>query len=206
VGEGTVATMTKRAAEWLDEFLDQVKDRLADTEVVGFDETGLRVAGRLHWVHCARTGKYPRSLPHHTRQDWNRRRRCSGPVSWHRRARRMGALRHLLRRRASTVCAHALRELTAVTDTAPNADWCWASQAADALVAMQKLVAQAIAIGADTIDPDALATQIHRYRCAAQMGLTQTAPRSGTAMRKHHALARRLIGSSILGGRRRVPR
>jgi transposase len=58
VGEGTVATMTTRAAGGLDEFLDQVKDRLADAEVVGFDETGLRVAGALHWVHCARTSKY----------------------------------------------------------------------------------------------------------------------------------------------------
>jgi transposase len=26
--------------------------------VAGFDETGPRVADRLHWVHCARTGKY----------------------------------------------------------------------------------------------------------------------------------------------------
>jgi transposase len=58
VGEGTVATMATRAADGLDEFLDQVTDRLADAEVVGFDETGLRVAGALHWVHCARTGKY----------------------------------------------------------------------------------------------------------------------------------------------------
>jgi transposase-like protein len=58
VSEGTVATMTRRAADELDYFLDHVRDRLVDTEVVGFDETGLRVAGTLHWVHCARTDKY----------------------------------------------------------------------------------------------------------------------------------------------------
>ena len=57
VSEGTVATMTSRAAEGLGEFLNQVKDRLVEAQVVGFDETGLRVAGRLHWVHCARTSK-----------------------------------------------------------------------------------------------------------------------------------------------------
>jgi hypothetical protein len=45
VSEGTVATMTSRAAEGLDEFLDQVKHRLAEAQVVGFDETGLRPAG-----------------------------------------------------------------------------------------------------------------------------------------------------------------
>jgi hypothetical protein len=50
--------MTARAAERLDEFLNQVADRIAEAEVAGFDENGLRVAGALHWVHCARTGKY----------------------------------------------------------------------------------------------------------------------------------------------------
>jgi hypothetical protein len=67
-------------------------------------------------------------------------------------------------------CAHALRELAGVAE----ATWCWASQAADALVAMQHLVSEAIGTGAQRLNPDALATQIHRYRSAAQVGITQT--------------------------------
>jgi transposase len=90
-------------------------------------------------------------------------------------------------------CAHALRELTGVIDTAPETTWCWASQVTDAIVAMQTLVTDAIAAGAKALDPDALATQIQRYHSAAQLGITQTAARSSAVMRKHHALARRLI-------------
>lgn len=59
ISEGTIAAMTKRAADGLDEFLELVKERIAEAEVAGFDETGLRVAGALHWVHCARTGNTP---------------------------------------------------------------------------------------------------------------------------------------------------
>jgi transposase len=90
-------------------------------------------------------------------------------------------------------CAHALRELQAVTDSAPEGGWCWAAQAADALTTMQALVSEAIARGQDTADPAALAVQIHSYRSAALLGARQTAARSGKLMKKHHALARRLL-------------
>ena len=90
-------------------------------------------------------------------------------------------------------CAHALRELAAVTDTAPaDTDWCWATQAADALVAMQKLVVEAISAGAERLDPDMLDKHLRLYRSAAQIGITATAARSDKVMRKHNALARRL--------------
>lgn len=55
---GTVATMTKRAADGLEDFLGRLKDLVPQADVAGFDETGLRVADRLHWVHwvhCAQS-------------------------------------------------------------------------------------------------------------------------------------------------------
>jgi len=194
VSEGTVASMMKRAAAGLDGFLDQVTDRIAASKVAGFDETGLRVAGTLHWVHCARTGKYTLITCHPKRgrdgiSDAGVLGRFGGVAvhdAWAPYDTYAGVEHQLC-------CAHAQRELQAVADTAPpDADWCWATQAADALVAMQKLVAGAIATGADTIDADALDKQVQLYRCAAQIGTTQTAARSTKTMKKHNALARRL--------------
>jgi hypothetical protein len=58
---------------------------------------------------------------------------------------------------------------------------------------MHKLVADAIAAGADTFDHDTLASQVQLYRSAPQIGLSTTAARSTKVMRKHNALARRLL-------------
>ncbi len=195
VSEGTVATVTKRAADGLEGFLEEVTDRIAGSEVAGFDETGLRVAGRLHWVHCARTGKYTLITCHPKRGNegidaagvLTRFRGVAVHDAWAPYDSHVDVEHQLC-------CAHALRELAAVADTAePDADWCWATQASDALVAIQKLVVDAIASGADAVDPDALDTQVQLYRCAVQIGITSTAARSDKVMRKHNALARRLL-------------
>jgi transposase len=195
VGEGTVATMTQRAAEGLDTFLAEVADRIAASEVAGFDETGLRVAGTLHWVHCARTGKYTLLTchPQRGRQDIDdagvltRFRGIAVHDAWAPYDTYVDATHQLC-------CAHVQRELVAVADPAgPDVGWCWATQAADALVAMQKLVAEAIAAGADALDPDALDKQVQLFRSAVQIGISATAVRSDKVMRKHNALARRLL-------------
>jgi len=190
---GTVAALTVRAAGRLDGFLEYVREQIAASDVAGFDETGLRVAGRLAWVHCARTGKYTLLMAHSKRgrqaieamgilpqfagvavhDAW-------APYDTY------AAPDHQL------CCAHALRELQAVTDAAPHGQWCWAAQAAEALTAMQDLVRQAISQGRDAVDPDALAAQVRLFRSAVLAGASQTAARSGPLMKKHNALARRL--------------
>ena len=139
VSEGTVATMTTRAADGLDGFLDQVKDRIVESETAGFDETGLRVAGKLHWVHCARTGSYTLITCHTKRgregiDDMGVLGRFRGVAvhdAW-------APYDTYIESEHQLCCAHALRELQAVADTAPpDAQWCWATQVSDALVAMQ---------------------------------------------------------------------
>jgi transposase len=192
---GTVATLTARAAGGLEEFLNVVRGRLVEAEVVGFDETGLRVQGKLHWVHCARTDKYTLVTCH-------RKRGTVGIDDLGVLGRFRGVAVHdawapydtYLAPDHQLCCAHARRELQAVADAAPAGEWCWATQAGDALVAMQRLVRDASQAGHDRLDEDMLAEQVARYRSAVLIGIEQTATRSGKLMKKHNALGRRLLG------------
>jgi hypothetical protein len=194
VSTGTVAAVTGRAAGRLDGFLDRVRERIAASDVAGFDETGFRVDGKLAWVHCARTGKYTLLMVHPKRG--RQAIEAMGVLpsftgvavhdAWAPYDGYPGADHQLC-------CAHALRELQAVTDAAPVGQWCWATQAAEAIITMQRLVSEAISQGQDTVDSAVLAEQVTRYRSAALIGASQTAARQGKLMRKHHALARRLL-------------
>jgi hypothetical protein len=129
VSEGTVAAMTERAAGGLGGFLDVVRDRIADSEVAGFDETGLRVASSLHWVHCARTCKFTLITCHIKRgrkgsDDAGVLGRFTGVAvhdAW-------APYDTYLDPAHQLCCAHAVRELQGVADTAPpDTEWCWAT-------------------------------------------------------------------------------
>jgi transposase len=194
LSSGTVAALTARAAGRLGGFLEHARSQIAASGVAGFDETGFRVQGRLHWGHCARTATYTLLMVH--------------PKRGTKAMEAMGILPSFAgvavhdawapydtytRPDHQLCCAHALRELQAVADAAPGGQWCWAAQAAEALTAMQDLVREAIRQGRDAADPAALAAQIRLFRSAALIGASQTAADSGALMRKHHALARRLL-------------
>ncbi len=190
---GTVAAMAARAAADLTGFLTAVRENLAGAEVIGADETGLRVAGKLHWVHCARTGKY-------TLIDCHPKRGTAGIDALGVLTGFTGVVVHdawapydTYTTATHQLCvAHVLRELQAVGDAAPAGAWCWATQAADALVALHRLTVDAATTGTP-VDPKALAAHTRLLRHAAHIGITQTSPRGTTLMAARHALACRLV-------------
>ncbi len=64
---GTVAAWTARAAAGLAPFTTAARAALTRAELVHADETGLRVAGRLHWLHVACSSRFTALFCHHRR-------------------------------------------------------------------------------------------------------------------------------------------
>jgi transposase len=194
ISQGTVAGITARAAGRLDGFLERAREEIAGSAVAGFDETGFRVEGKLHWVHCARTARYTLLMVHARRG--TKAMEAMGVLPSF-----AGVAVHDAWAPYDTYttpehqlcCAHALRELQAVTDCAPGGEWCWAAQAAEAITGMQQLASEAVSQGCAAADPAALAAWTRTYRSAALIGVSQTAARSSKLMKKHNALARRLL-------------
>ena len=122
LSSGTVAGITARAAGRLSGFLEHTRDQIAASDVAGFDETGFRVDGKLHWVHCARTGKYTLLMVHPRRGTEATEAMGVLPLF-------NGVAVHDAWAPYDTYtapdhqlcCAHALRELQAVTDAAAGA-------------------------------------------------------------------------------------
>ncbi len=196
ISSGTVSTITTEAAETIEDsgFLDQVRDGLAAAPVVHFDETGLRVEGKLRWVHSASTASLSLLTCHPKRG-----------VAAMNDARVLPAFTGTAVHDAwvpyftytdatHALCgAHVLRELTAVTETTEEAALPWAEQAATALLDLKALVEAARTAGQDRIAPALLERHQALLRSAATIGVNENTGKDGRLAAKHRALARRLL-------------
>ena len=64
---GTLEAFVAEGADRLVETEEQIKQALRAAEVMGTDETGIRVQGVLHWLHVARTDKLTHYAVHRKR-------------------------------------------------------------------------------------------------------------------------------------------
>lgn len=196
ISPGTVAAASERAAGEVEGcgFLDLVRDQLAKAPVAHFDETGFRVAGKLHWVHSASTGKYSLITVHAKRGTAAMNAAGVLPAFTGIAVHDAWAPYDTYTSADHALCgAHLLRELTAVIDAAPAGQYCWAGQAHDALLDLKRLLDDAVEAGHTSLDAQTLAQQTHLLASAANIGAAENRHRASKLAKKHHALARRLL-------------
>jgi transposase len=194
VATGTLAAVLAEGAVGLDGFLVTVRDQLAAAPVAHFDETGARVAGRLHWVHSASTGLLSLFTVHARRGKvaMDQAGVLPGFVGvavhdgwapyW-----RYEDVRHAL-------CgAHLLRELEAITDEPGQG---WAAGMAELLVDAKLAADRARAAGACRVQ-DAVRARLHaRYERLLTDG--QAANPSPPASGRRRGRARRSPAGRLL--------
>ncbi|MGX6608617.1 IS66 family transposase [Micromonosporaceae bacterium Da 78-11] len=193
VAAGTVAGWVKRTALGIiDKVLPVIAGRIAGALVAGFDETGMRVAGRLAWLHSASTTTDVLLAVHAKRG--TKAMDAIGVLPTF-----TGVAMHdawapydTYTNMTHALCnAHALRELIYVSDTATGPVTDHAEQAATALRRLNRLTADA-RTAEQTPDPEKLAFYQHVLHSAVILGVAATAARASKLERKYHALFVRL--------------
>jgi transposase len=193
VAAATVVGWTTRiAAQITSKALAVIRDKITAAGVAHFDETGLRVAGKLHWMHSASTSTDVLLSVHARRGTKGMDAAGVLPAFTGVAVHDAWAPYDTYTKVTHALCnAHAVRELVYVVDTAPAPVAALATQAIDAMVEIKDLVDQARDTGHEP-DPDAVHGQQRLLRSAVALGRTATAARATKLERKYHALFTRL--------------
>ena len=168
VSVGMLAGLAAEGADGLGGFVERVREQLTGAEVAHFDETGARVAGRLHWVHSASTPLLSWFTVHAKRgmvaMD------AAGVLpgfhgvavhdGWSPYWRYQGATHALC-------AAHLLRELEAVADEPGQG---WAAELAEWFTIACAKTTHARDSGADRLQATVLAGLTDRYDCILATG------------------------------------
>jgi transposase len=191
---GALAAAARKTARLLAPALTAITARLIGAEVVHFDETGFRTAGKLAWVHSASSWKFVLVTVHARRGKDGMK--AAGVLPFFR-----GIAVHDAWKpydsydnvAGHALCgAHLLRELTAVTETGAGLDRAWAQQAIDALLALNEAAEAAREAGKAATGPGIRKEHEDWYRKAAAAGIALNAGRQGKLQKKRHALATRM--------------
>jgi transposase len=170
VGEGTIVDANAQVAETVQPVQERARRHLIETEeTVHFDESGLRVQGKLYWIHSAstervtcyhadpkrgqegmdRAGILPKRSGNSMHDDWK-------PYYTYPHARH------------DACNAHHLRELDFLQERYPQA---WEAQMAQHLMTIKNAVAEALAQGLNGLTAEQLTSFETRYDALVEQGL-----------------------------------
>ncbi len=184
VSTGTLVAWVDQAAAGLTEFDEQLRKLLISEPVLCLDETGARIAGRLHWVHSASSETLTRYTAHEKRGVQAMEHAGVLPdfqgVALHDGWKPYNSFEQALH----ALCgAHHLRELIA----AQEAGEAWASGMSALLLDMNDAVCQAKATGRKQLSDQALRELHLSYRGLICLGYEQN---PGLAENAHKRIKR----------------
>jgi len=192
LSEATVETATRRSAAAMDATTAAIEAHLAQAAVVHVDETGLRAAGRLHWLHVLSTPTVSRYHVH--------RRRGSQAHETSALSRVSGCLVHdcwssyfALHDGAHGLCnAHLVRELRALAEAPSSLDAAWAGGLVEVL-----LDAHRYKVTHGTVPPAAYRALKQQYFALLREGLDAN-PRPVAAAPRRRGRPRRGKARSLI--------
>lgn len=147
---GTISNMVKRCADAVSETVNRIKQKVADSGLGHFDETGTRVDKKLWWVHDASNCEFT-YLDISPKRGYLGMEQCGVLPLFH------GIAMHDCWAsywsyedcQHAVCCAHLLRELTGIAENHPEQKW--ASAFIDLLTEMKKVKDKAVEVGKETL-------------------------------------------------------
>jgi transposase len=167
IGGGTLAAAVARCFTGLAETAARIREALRQATVVGFDETGVRIDGKLQWWHTAST---PELTQYHVHPRRGREGIEAGEIlpDFAGRAIHDGWGSYAAYGCEHGLCnAHHLRELTYLVEREGQE---WAQELIDVLVLAHRRVEEAREQGARELDAVTRATIEEEYRRLVQAG------------------------------------
>ena len=147
---GIISNMVKRCADAVSETVNRIKQKVADSSLGHFDETGTRVDKKLWWVHDASNCEFT-SLDISPKRGYLGMEQCGVLPLFH------GISMHDCWAsywsyedcQHAVCCAHLLRELTGIAENHPEQKW--ASAFIGLLIKMKKVKDKAVEAGKETL-------------------------------------------------------
>jgi len=179
IGGGTLACAIERCFAGLAETAVRIREAIRQAKAVGFDETGVRIDGKLYWWHTASTAELTQ---YHVHPKRGRLGIEAGEILPEFAGR---AIHDAWSPYGAYECehglcnAHHLRELTYLVEREGQE---WAAELSDVLVLAHQRVEEARAAGEHALDAETLTAVTQEYRRLVVLGwaANPAAPAEGT--------------------------